>query len=234
MNIFTQWIVDNKLWLLLALATFFGYFWLVQFKNKLQINDIAAFLLSVIHTVIGVLCVKAFAFLESGEAGGMSLYGAVFFLPVVYFIGAKITKLSPEDVFDIFTINTVFTLLCARLNCIFSGCCLGKPIPGTNGWLWPTRELEIIFYIILLILLGKRVGKAKYKARIYPTYMIAYGTFRFVIEWFRESDNLIFGNMHISHIWSLIAIAAGVIVCYVLKYIKTANKKKRHKAPQAS
>lgn len=230
-SIFSQWIIDNKLYLLLAAATLFGYFWLIQFKNKWRINDVAAILLSAVHTVIGVLCVKAFAFLESGKAGGMSLYGAVFFLPLVYYIGAKITKRSIADVFDIFTICTVFTLLCARINCMFSGCCLGNPIPNTDGWLWPTRELEVLFYIVLLAWLGKKVGKAKFKGRIYPLYMISYGIFRFVVEWFRESDNIIFGNMHISHIWSLVAIAAGAFVYYVLEYRAKKKSGKKSRKP---
>ena len=46
---------------------------------------------SVLHTVCGVLSVKAFAFLETGDAGNMSLFGGVFFMPVLYFISAKVT-----------------------------------------------------------------------------------------------------------------------------------------------
>lgn len=45
---------------------------------------------SVLHTVCGVLSVKAFAFLETGDAGNMSLFGGVFFMPVLYFISADV------------------------------------------------------------------------------------------------------------------------------------------------
>ena len=208
-------IIRYKLYLLLAVATVFGYLWLSQYKEKLRINEWMALVLSVAHTIVGVLCVKLFAFLESGSGGGMSLYGAVFFLPVIYFAGAKWTKRKVSDVFDIFAICTICTLLCARFNCIMAGCCLGSVIPGTETLRWPTRELEILFYIILFLSLRNKVCKKKYGGLIYPIYMIAYGSFRFVVEFFRESEHD-YGWFHISHIWSLVAIAAGAGIYYWL------------------
>ena len=57
------WIIQNMLYILLAVATGFGYFWISQFKEKLRIKEWMALVISVIHTFIGVLCVKFFAFL---------------------------------------------------------------------------------------------------------------------------------------------------------------------------
>lgn len=210
-----QFIIRYRLYLLLAVATVFGFFWLSQFKEKLRIKEWMALVLSIVHTLIGVLCVKFFAFLESGDGGGMSLYGAVFFLPVIYLAYAKLTKRKISDVFDIFTILIICTLLCSRFNCIFAGCCLGSLIPGTESIRWPTRELEIVFYIVLFIVLRNKVCKRKYGGMIYPIYMMAYGGFRFIVEFFRETDHL-FGWFHISHVWSLIAIAAGGGFCFWL------------------
>ena len=210
-----SFLIQYKLYFLLAIATTFGFFWLSQFKEKLQIKEWMALVLSVVHTLIGVLCVKLFAFLESGDGGGMSLYGAVFFLPIIYFIGAKVSKRKIADVFDIFTICTVCTLLCARFNCILAGCCLGSVISGTEAVRWPTRELEILFYFVLFLFLRNKVCKKKYSGLIYPIYMMAYGSFRFVVEFFRESSHD-YGWFHISHIWSLVAIAAGAGVYYWL------------------
>ena len=209
------WLYANRLYLLLAVATVFGYFWLSQFKERLKFKEWTLLLCSVVHTVIGVLLVKLFAFLESGVRGGMSLYGAVFFLPIVYFVFAKLTKRRVSDVFDIFTVNTVVTLLCARINCILANCCIGAVIPGTSGLRWPTREAEIVFYIVLYIVLRSKVKNARYRGKIYPIYMMSYGVFRFIIEWLRES-HIVFGVVHISHIWSLVAITAGACIYYTL------------------
>ena len=223
---------EYRLELILLTATVFGYFWLYQFKEQLRIKGWMALVLAVAHTLIGVACVKIFAFLESGDGSGMSLYGAIFFLPIVYFVYAKLSKRSVADVFDIFTICTICTLLCARFNCIFAGCCLGSCMPGSESMRWPTRELEIIFYLVLYISLRKKVCKKKYSGLIYPMYMIAYGTFRFVVEFFRESDHVL-GLFHISHIWSLISIAISIAACLsISKTTRCGNKSKKNLGKQ--
>lgn len=204
------WLHEKFLYLLLAVATAYGCFWLGQYKEKLGMKGWMAIVFAILHTLVGVLCVKLFAFLESGEGGGMSLFGAVFFMPVIYFAGAKLTKRRVADVFDIFAITMIFTLLCARVNCLVSGCCLGKLIPGTEIR-WPTREAEVGFYVVLLAVLFRMVGKPKHSGKIYPIYMMAYGVFRFIVEWFRETSNPV-AFFHISHIWALVSIVVGAVI----------------------
>ena len=223
------WIKEYFLYILLAVASIFGFFWLTQYKNKLNISEGMALVLSILHTLVGVVCVKVFSFLESFEPGGMSLFGAIFFMPIFYFAGAKIFKRKTADVFDIFTICILFTLLCARINCIKSGCCLGCAIPGTDELRGPTRELEIVFYIVMLVWLGRKAGKPKFAGRIYPLYMISYGAFRFVEEWFRETTNPV-GFFHISHIWALISIAVGAGIYYYQTRMAQSKKSRKEKS----
>jgi len=224
-----SFLIQYRLYFLLAIPTLFGYFWISHFKEKLRIKEWVAFVLSVLNTVFGVLFVKLFAFLETGGEGGMSLYGGIFFLPVVYFAFAKISKRSVADVFDIFAICTICTVMCARFNCILAGCCLGNHIPGTEAMRWPTRELEIIFYLVLFILLRKKVCKKKYSGLIYPIYMMSYGAFRFIVEFFRESDRVL-GFIHVSHIWSLIAIVGAITaICLINKHNNKENYEPKHK-----
>ena len=177
---------------------------------------------SVLHTVCGVLSVKAFAFLETGDAGNMSLFGGVFFMPVLYFISAKVSKRNIKAVFDIFTICMIFTVMCARINCIVSGCCAGLVIPGTH-FHFPTRELEIFYYIVMLILLIPRVKKSKNPGSIYPLYMASYGAFRFVVEFFRYQEYSL-GIFHLSHLWAAVSFAIGLSI-YV--ELQTKGKKVR-------
>lgn len=222
------WVMTHKLEILLAVATLFGYIWLSQCKKKLGINEITALLLAVLHTVIGLVSVRVFAFLESGSMGGQSLYGGIFFMPLVYYLGAKIFKRNIADVFDVFAIDMIFTMLCARINCLIAQCCFGLPIPGTDGLCWPTREAELVFYAVLLVWLGRKVGKPKYSGTVYPLYMISYGIFRFVIEWFRETENFI-GIFHISHVWSLVSIAVGGFIYYKIMQKQKGGKKSAKK-----
>ena len=118
-------------------------------------------------------------------------------------------KTQYQSRFDIFTICMIFTVMCARINCIVSGCCAGLVIPGTHVH-FPTRELEILYYIVMLILLIPRVKKSKNPGSIYPLYMASYGAFRFIDEFFRTSSTgMLF---HLSHVWAAIAFAAGLSI----------------------
>ena len=170
-------------------------------------------LLSVLHTVLGVLSVKVFALFETGNFSNMSLFGGVFFMPLFYWGVAKLAKQKAADVFDVFTICLVFTLMCARLNCIISGCCLGAhiPIEGLTHLRFPTRELELLFYVLLLSRLWRKVLSGSARGMIYPIYMISYGIFRFVTETLRFSDRTD-SILHVSHLWALLSLGIGISI----------------------
>lgn len=221
---------EFSLWLMLAIGSAFSFVWLMLCKERLRIKWPAALLLAVLHTICGVLCVKVFAVVEVGfdmsKVGNMSLFGAIFFLPLFYYLGAKLTRRKPAEVFDVFTICMIFTLMCARFNCILSGCCAGKVIPGMSIR-WPTRELEILFYIVLLFWLGRPVRQSKRVGMIYPLYMIAYGAFRFLTEWLRAYETT--ALLHRGHVWALITLALGLSIYYTQreKIQKRGGKQRR-------
>lgn len=207
-----SWIIQHSLLLLLAIATLFTGYWLYRQRSCLRLRTGWVVFLSPLHVIVGVLCVKLFAALERFSPDGfrnMSLFGAVFLLPVFYWAGARLSRRRAADVIDTFTIPTVFTLACARVNCLVSGCCLGRLIPGTQHR-WPTREAELIFYAVLLPCLMIRSKKNPAVGSLWPLYMASYGVFRFVIEFFRESET---GSLfHLSHLWAILSLLIGISV----------------------
>lgn len=211
----------HALLILLSAGTVFTCFWLMKYRGRLKIKWYMVLLLSVLHTVCGVLSVKIFAFLEGGEIGNMSLFGGIFFMPLLYGLGAKLSKRSAKDVFDVFTVCMIFTVMCARINCIIAGCCAGLPIPGTQ-LRYPTRELEIFYYIVMLLLLIPRIKKNILPGSAYPLYMASYGVFRFIIEFFRTSSTE--RLLHPAHLWAALAFAAGFSIYIELE---NRNRKKR-------
>lgn len=207
------WLSDHALILLLGCGTLFNVYWLHRCRERLHLRWLSVLLLSVLHTVLGVLSVKVFALFETGDFSNMSLFGGVFFMPLFYWGVAKLAKQKAADVFDVFTICLVFTLMCARLNCIISGCCLGAhiPIEGLTHLRFPTRELELLFYVILLSRLWRKVLSGSARGMIYPIYMIAYGIFRFVTETLRFSDRTN-SILHVSHLWALLSLGIGISI----------------------
>lgn len=212
MELFT-WLSDHALMLLLGCGTLFNVYWLHRCRERLHLRWLSVLLLSVLHTVLGVLSVKVFALFETGDFSNMSLFGGVFFMPLFYWGVAKLAKQKTADVFDMFTICLVFTLMCARLNCIISGCCLGAhiPIEGLTHLRFPTREMELIFYVILLSRLWRKVLNRSARGMIYPIYMISYGIFRFVTETLRVSSRAD-SILHISHLWALLSLGIGISI----------------------
>ena len=207
------WLSDHALILLLGCGTLFNVYWLHRCRERLHLRWLSVLLLSVLHTVLGVLSVKVFALFETGDFSNMSLFGGVFFMPLFYWGVAKLAKQKAADVFDVFTICIIFTLMCARLNCIVSGCCLGAhiPIEGLTHLRFPTRELELLFYVILLSRLWRKVLNRSARGMIYPIYMIAYGIFRFVTETLRFSDRTD-SILHVSHLWALLSLGIGISI----------------------
>lgn len=212
MELFT-WLTDHALILLLGCGTLFNVYWLHRCRERLHLRWLSVLLLSVLHTVLGVLSVKVFALFETGNFSNMSLFGGVFFMPLFYWGVAKLAKQKAADVFDVFTICLVFTLMCARLNCIISGCCLGAhiPIEGLTHLRFPTRELELLFYVLLLSRLWRKVLSGSARGMIYPIYMISYGIFRFVTEMLRFSDRTD-SILHVSHLWALLSLGIGISI----------------------
>lgn len=217
-----------NLYIILAIATAVSFLWLTFFRKELRAKWYALLIIAVLHTAVGVVCVKVFALFEGligpGETGNLSLYGGVFLMPLFYYLGSKLFKRDTKTVFDIFTFPLVFTLFMSRFNCLFNGCCLGIEIPGTTFRV-PTRETEMVFYIILLIILDRKVVKKRFDGMVYPIYMLSYGVFRFIIEWFRESTHL-FGVFHISHFWSILSAVIGLIFILILRKKNNPAKKK--------
>lgn len=207
------WLSDHALILLLGCGTLFNVYWLHRCRERLHLRWLSVLLLSVLHTVLGVLSVKVFALFETGDFSNMSLFGGVFFMPLFYWVVSKLAKQKAADVFDVFTICLVFTLMCARLNCIISGCCLGAhiPIEGLTHLRFPTRELELLFYVLLLSRLWRKVLNRSARGMIYPIYMISYGIFRFVTEMLRFSDRTD-SILHISHLWALLSLGIGISI----------------------
>lgn len=222
------WLSDHALILLLGCGTLFNVYWLHRCRERLHLRWLSVLLLSVLHTVLGVLSVKVFALFETGNFSNMSLFGGVFFMPLFYWGVAKLAKQKAADVFDVFTICLVFTLMCARLNCMISGCCLGAhiPIEGLTHLRFPTRELELLFYVLLLSRLWRKVLSGSARGMIYPIYMISYGIFRFVTETLRFSDRTD-SILHVSHLWAMLSLGIGISIYGELrkKEKKTGGKR---------
>lgn len=168
--------------------------------------------LCVIYSVSSVLSAMLFAKIEgwiSGEAGGnISTYGIYLIGPFILWFASVMTLLKTEGVMDIFALYAMPSLFLMRCHCLVWGCCGGSPIFDT-GLTWPTRESEMLFYLVMFIVLWKKLRKNEIPGQLFPLLMISYGCFRFINQWFRDTGT---SGLHMAHGWSVLCTLIGVIL----------------------
>lgn len=174
-------------------------------------------------TVIGGLIVGAASF----------LIGAYIFRKKHYYLITRLVVFAPCCI----TVAHAF----GRIGCFFGGCCYGKPAegffsflgvvfkPGSAAYskygntpLYPTQLFEAAFLFILFGVLSYLALKKNYKYNM-VVYMVAYGVWRFFIEFLRADDRGSFiGSISPSQTQSIIIVLAAVGVYFILRYL---NKK---------
>lgn len=183
-------------------------------------NPFQAVLSCITVCAICVASAMLFATMEgliSGEGlsfGAISTYGVYFFCPLFLILLAWVFKRDARYWLDVYALCAMPTLFLLRCNCLLTGCCGGRVIPGTDLH-WPTREAEMVFYVVMLLVLLRREKRGAAPGTGFPLLMAAYGTFRFIEEWFRAGDGMYL--IHLAHAWSLAAIVIGFGFYYELK-----------------
>lgn len=154
----------------------------------------------------------------------VSTYGVYFFAALMIWGAATFLKLNVAAYMDTFALYAIPSLFLMRCNCMLSGCCLGKYIPGTE-MRWLTRETELLFFIVLFLLLLRMEKRQDVPGQLFPVMMMAYGGFRFLNQWFRVGDAITLG-LHLSHIWSILCLGIGGCIWFELKL--RAERKAAH------
>lgn len=129
--------------------------------------------------------------------GGLIGGAAVFFL--LYF--TLVRKFCPQDVkkefgnaLGIGACSVAIAHAIGRMGCFFNGCCYGKE---TDSWIGiyfesihrtviPTQLIEAIFLFLLFALLSFLLFRTKINPMY--VYLVLYGVFRFVIEFWRDDE----------------------------------------------
>lgn len=163
---------------------------------------------------LGILSTQALYFIENGEWGGMSFFGAVLFLPLVMTPMALLMRIPVKDMMDFIAPPGLLMFAVMKTNCFFSGCCGGRILGvSANGTsiVFPSQFAEAATTVCLIAALLYFEHRGSTKAKLYPISMIAYGLLRFVLNWFREPGEAFFLGMQKGTVWSVVTVVAGVL-----------------------
>ncbi len=172
--------------------------------------------------------------------GGL-IGGAACFL-IIYFIFKKKLDGKLTDILSLVPCCITVAHAFGRLGCLFAGCCHGaylgeQPVTGgiwmegTHpeygykmwGYFVPTQLYEAIFLFVLFALFVFLLLKFGFRRNL-ELYLILYGIFRFVIEYFRADDRgQLVGKISPSQFWSILMVVLGAGLWVVM----TVWEKKR-------
>ncbi len=184
-------------------------FWLVE------IDQIIADPSYLLHTLR-----EGFVFYGAliGGLGGVAIY-------------SLIKKLPFFSLTDYFIPALVLGHAFGRIGCFFAGCCYGMecetPISITfpaggaapaGVPLLPTQLMESVFLFLLCAFLVWRLTKKKPFGTVSGWYMVLYGIWRFVIEFFRSDERGAVGALSTSQFISLFVFAGGVALLLLVKF----------------
>ena len=111
-----------------------------------------------------------------------------------------------------------------RIGCFCAGCCYGRPtdsflgvrFPGHIQDVHPTQLYEAFFLFALFAVCSYLLLKKGFKHNM-SVYLVAYGIFRFLIEFVRDDERgQLLGFISPSQFWSILMIGLGVGVYFLV------------------
>lgn len=178
-------------------------------------------IISVLLTIAGVIGAMLMYRIESGEFGGTSLFGSIFFIPILL-LPVLFLRIPFGTLMDLCAPAECLMLVLMKLDCLLSGCCFGKYLPLLE-FQFPSQSIEMLTFFVIMLLLIQLEQKETNRGRIYGHYLIIYGVSRFILNWFRYGVKPFVWILPVGNFWSLVAISIGFVWLIVVSKGKRKN-----------
>lgn len=198
--------------------------------KRYQLSVVRALIATVLLTITGTLGTKIMYFIENGDIDGLSFYGAVFLVPIVFLLVAKILRMPYGKLMDLCAVGECIMLALMKVSCATTGCCKGMVLYTTQAGdavRFPSAIVELLIALLLFAILLSWALKLKRGQQLYGWYLLLYGSARFVLNLFRDVWHNLTLPLPFGNIWSLVAIAIGIVWLVVLR------KKNQREATQS-
>ena len=179
-------------------------------RNIFNLSGGQCGLLTISLTGVGVAGALLLYYLETGAFGGVSFYGSVFLIPLVMPLIGLLFRLKPGQTMDICGPCVAIMIGCLRFSCFLTGCCGGwTACIGSLCFKWPTQMIDSIGDFAIMIWMLQKEAKEPRSGKLYPIFMVAYSTMRFLVEFLRDTPK---DWMHLSHgqWFAIVAVLIGL------------------------
>lgn len=156
------------------------------------------------------------------QLSGFSLLGVFFSVPFFSFLYAKIFRVPFLKLIDYSFGGILWELAFYRIGCFCSGCCGGIPweygLEFPDGIRYfPAQIVEVVFDLgIYFTIIRFSKSNRLIPGGEYASLLILYGCLRFILEFFRERNNII-GSFSDSHFIALALCLSGVLFFLIKK-----------------
>ncbi len=180
------------------------------------------FPLTVLLTVFEFAGTMVLFYVENGYFAGMSYYGGILLMPLYSILLAWLFRIPYQDFMDMCGTAAGGMLAVMRLQCVYFGCCKGIPIalPSGGSFDFPSPIVELVTVLIIMCIVLMIGKNAKYHGKLFPIYLILYGSTRFVLNWFRAGNTPFVWILPPGNFWSVVAIGIGCIWLMILAVMK--------------
>ncbi|WP_456455869.1 prolipoprotein diacylglyceryl transferase [Thermovibrio sp.] len=234
---------------MVALGIFFGSLILVKLAEKEGIKKEDITDTAFWSVVAGLIGARLFFFIYNPEyakplyrvlfiwEGGLVWYGGVIFggLTALYFIRKR--QIPLWKFADIVSIALSVGLGFGRIGCTMAGCCYGKVCHAPFALifknphsaaplgvpLYPTQPISSAANFLIAGILYLIYRRRKFPGEVFGFYLILYGVFRFLIEFWRATPKEIMGTFSNNQIISIIMVLIGLCI---LLYRRKATEEK--------
>ena len=161
----------------------------------------------------GLFGSRIWYFVENGNYGGRSFYGAVFFAPLVFFAVAKLFRIPYLQALDFCAPAGSLTLALVKIQCLRDKCCQGKILyidENQEYVRFPSQMVEMIAFVIICIILFLLSSRKIMRGKIFPCFLVLYGASRFVLNFFRYIESTYAFGLSAGSFWSLISFCIGM------------------------
>jgi len=143
---------------------------------------------------------------------GFVFYGGLILAIVALYFLAKKYKLPFLKLLDIVAIGLPLGQALGRLGCFFYGCCYGKVSAVFGLKRIPTQLISALALIIIFFILFLVKKRKRFNGQIFLFYILSYGLFRFVIEFFRADPRGQIGFFSTSQFIAVFSVLIGIFL----------------------
>ena len=176
---------------------------------------------------------------------GLVFYGSLIGGLIGLMIFCRRKRKSFLALADLFMPSLVLGQAFGRIGCFHAGCCYGKE---TSGWLSvtfpegcvapagvplvPTQLLESAFLFILTVVLVWMLSKKLKSGTVLGWYLILYGVWRFIIEFYRNDERGAVGALSTSQFIAIFAVLIGIVLLILIRKGVIVSRETSDAAPE--